>query len=322
MVIWNRQPTREILFLGSDVQYIDLNGCTIKPLREDGDQIIDVGPKPAFVLGLNEDITRWRLAVAFEKNQVPSIFNKPHRNSLKVHNFFPQGVGGSFTIVIPQEHRTADPPGQDHATAESSGFVPDKWAIEPQRRTFALAPGEEARFPFDVRLKNAFYGRQPIRVDFKVQAEEEYSFSAYMQMEVGTEDLTLNVKSHVDKDGTLIVEQFMTNKLERLADFRCYLLPKAGNQPKPEHRRQRMHVYRLGSKVDRKVYRIRDGRSLVGRPMLLEIEEVNGPRRLKYRFVATAEAAMDSESGEVQNDDPVDERSDDAGDSGRVATHA
>jgi hypothetical protein len=306
MVIWNDRPTREKLFLGSNVQYIDLDGRTSEPIQEEDEQFIDVGAKPAFVLGLNEDVTRWRMAVAFEKNQVPSIFNKPHRNSLRVRNFFPQGVGGSLAIVVPPEQRAAVQPGHEISPAEPSGFVPDKWSIEPMRRTFALAPGEEARFPFDVRLKNALYGPQPIRIDFKVQAEEEYAFSAYMQMEVGTEDLTLDVKTHLDKDGTLIIEQFMTNKLERLADFRCYLLPKAGNQPNRHHRRQRMHVYRLGSKVDRKVYRIRDGLSLVGREMLLEIEEMNGPRRLKYRFVATADAAADNQPGEHQHEEPAD----------------
>ena len=39
-------------------------------------------------------------------------------------------------------------------------------------------------------------------------------------------------------------------------------------------------------RLDRKVYRIPDGADLVGKEMLLEIEEVNGQRMLKYRFVA------------------------------------
>ena len=62
---------------------------------------IDVGPPPTFVLGLHEAITRWRMALTFEKQQVPSIFSKPHPNSLHFKNFFPQGVGGSLRIVVP-----------------------------------------------------------------------------------------------------------------------------------------------------------------------------------------------------------------------------
>ena len=81
----------------------------------------------------------------------------------------------------------------------------------------------------------------------------------------------------------LIIEQLMTNRAERLADFRCKLYAKAG---KP----LRMQVYRLGPHVDKKIYRIPNGKELVGRKMLLDIEELNGPRVLKYRFVATAES--------------------------------
>jgi hypothetical protein len=43
----------------------------------------------------------------------------------------------------------------------------------------------------------------------------------------------------------------------------------------------------LGREPDRKVYRFPDGADLVGKEMLLEIEEVNGQRVLKYRFVAS-----------------------------------
>jgi hypothetical protein len=113
-----------------------------------------------------------------------------------------------------------------------------------------------------------------------VEADERLRFSAYGALEVGTKDLTLDVKSHLDKDGTLIVEQFMTNHEQHLADFKCHLRSKG-------YRPQRMQVYRLGPTLDRKVYRFPDGRDLVGKEMLLEIEEVNGQRVLKYRFVAS-----------------------------------
>jgi hypothetical protein len=46
-----------------------------------------------------------------------------------------------------------------------------------------------------------------------------------------------------------------------------------------------MQVYRLGKELDRKVYRFGNGRELVGKEMLLELEELNGPRELRYRFV-------------------------------------
>ena len=55
------------------------------------------------------------------------------------------------------------------------------------------------------------------------EADQEYAFSVYSMLQVGTEDLKLEVKSHLDKNGTLIVEQLMTNNAEQLADFKCIL---------------------------------------------------------------------------------------------------
>jgi hypothetical protein len=298
MVIWNAEPTREVLYLGEDVQHIDIEGRSVTPAKEGNEQIIQAGPVPSFVIGLHEAITRWRMAVNFEHNEVPSIFMKPHRNSLRFKNFFPQGVGGSFRIVVPQQQHVATSP--EGAPGEPAGLTTDRWSIEPEKGTIALAAGEKAEFPFDIRLKNALFGRQPIRVEFNVQADEQYKFSVYTELAVGTSDLTIDVRTHLDKDGTLIVEQFMTNSAKQLADFRCYLSARG-------HRRQRMQVYRLGPNVDRKVYRYQAGSALVGSPMLLEIEEQNGPRVLKYQFIATAEAPQDKASDGKKEDAPSEE---------------
>jgi hypothetical protein len=172
----------------------------------------------------------------------------------------------------------------------ATGFMLDRWTIEPPQSAFQLAPEAEARFPFDVKLKNALYGKQPVRVDFTIEADERLEFSVYRALEVGTEDLMLQVRSHLDKDGVLVVEQFMTNLTDRLADFKCHLRS-FGRQPK------RMQVYRLGRQQDRKVYRIPDGRELVGKEMLLEIEELNGPRMLNHRFVASEQSPLPEDAG-------------------------
>jgi hypothetical protein len=142
-----------------------------------------------------------------------------------------------------------------------------------------MAAGAETKFPFEVEFRKALFGKQPVRIDFKVEADQEYAFSVYSMLQVGTEDLKLEVKSHLDKNGTLIVEQLMTNNAEQLADFKCILRARG-------HRRQRMQVYRLGKELDRKVYRFAGGRELIGKEMLLELEELNGPRELRHRFVA------------------------------------
>src|SRR4029079_5196346 len=162
------------------------------------------------------------------------------------------------------------------------GFAVDRWAIDPPQTTFQLAANAEMKFPFDVQLKSVWYGRKPVRVDFAIEADEKIEFSIYRYLEIGTQDLTLDVQSHLDKEGTLIVEQTMTNSAARTTDFKCSLQAVG-------HRPQRRQVYRLGKNPDRKIYQIPDGRDLVGKELWLRLEEVNGLRTLKYRFIAEGE---------------------------------
>jgi hypothetical protein len=121
-----------------------------------------------------------------------------------------------------------------------------------------------------------------MRIDFTIEADEKIQFSIYRDLEIGTEDLSLDVQSHLDNEGTLIVEQTMTNSAAHPADFKCSLRVQG-------HLPQRMQLYRLGKTPARKVYRVTDGRELVGKELWLELEEINGPRTLKYRFVAGAQ---------------------------------
>lgn len=273
MVLWSVAPAREVLYLGANVRHIDLTGRTRQVTQQGRDQVIEVGPIPTFVLGLHEAIARWRMYARFEHTQIPSIFSKPHANAMVFKNFFPQGIGGSAKLVVVQNQLTNESGIRSEAIS-----ILDRWTIEPPKAAFQLAPDAETKFPFDIKLKNALFGKQPIRIDFTIEAEERLQFSVYSEIEVGTADLTLEVRSYLDKDGMLVVEQHMTNLTDRLADFKCHLRS-FGRQPK------RMHIYRLGRQPDRKVYRIPDGRELVGKEMLLEIEELNGPRMLHYRFI-------------------------------------
>jgi hypothetical protein len=285
MVVWNREVTREVLYLGDHVQQIDLLGRSKAAEAQNKEQAIDVGPTPTFVLGLHEAVTRWRMNAEFEKRQVPSIFAKPHHNSLQFKNFFPQGVGGTVKIVVPQDRGIIDSAmTQEGAAGAGAGFVADRWTIEPPQMNFQVAANGETKFPFDIQLKSVWYGKKPVRVDFTIEADEKLEFSIYRDLEIGTEDLSLDVKSHLDKEGTLVVEQTMTNSAAHPADFKCSLRAQG-------HRPQRMQVYRLGKNADRKVYRVANGADLVGKELWLELEELNGPRTLKYRFVAGAQAA-------------------------------
>jgi hypothetical protein len=126
-----------------------------------------------------------------------------------------------------------------------------------------------------------------VRVDFVIDADERYHFSVYRKMWVGSRTISVDFVTHLQKDGTLVVEQFMTNKAPEPVDFKCFLYAKG-------YRRQRAQVYRLGATPDQTTYRYRNGATLLGKELTLEAEEIGGERVLKCRFVAkdTPQAAF------------------------------
>ncbi len=230
MVVWNREPTEETLFLGYEAQQIDVWGGATPLAVKDHLQTVQVGPVPTFVLGVSEPILKWRMALRFKHDHVESIFGKPHPNAIHFKNFFPQGVGGTITIVAP--HSNDEQSGAEQVPAEGLIRDTERWAFEPPEGSFSLSAGEEATFPFDIRLKNAMFGEQPIRVDVVVDADEQYQFSVYRTMYVGSGNISIDFQTHLDKDGTLVVEQVMTNSAKQPVDFKCFLYAKG-------YRRQR-----------------------------------------------------------------------------------
>jgi hypothetical protein len=284
MVVWNEKPIQEILYLGKDVHVVDLWGRTTEPEMQDNHQVIEVGPLPTFVSGLSEPIARWRMALRFDQDHIDSIFEKPQKNKIDFQNCFGQGVGGTISIVAPQTGTAQRDTDKD--AVKTHGLETDPWSIEPPHGSFSLAAGENFHFPFEIRLKNAIFGKQPMRIDFDVSADEQYKFSVYSAVWVGAGDVTIDVKTHLDKEGTLVVKQIMTNKSDRLVDFKCNLFAK-GFRP------QRAQVYRLGPTPDRKVYRYPNGADLLGKTLLLEAEEIGGLRVFKYSFEATDSKDVD-----------------------------
>jgi hypothetical protein len=300
MVVWNDVPTQEILYLGKDVHVVDLWGRSKSASQQDNQQVIEVGPLPTFVSGLSEPIARWRMALRFDQDHIDSIYEKPQKNKIDFQNCFGQGVGGTISIVAPQSDGASRDIPKDGL--KSRGLEIGPWSIDPPRGAFTLAAGESYHFPFEVRLKNAVFGKQPMRIDFDVSADEQYKFSVYSAVWVGAGDVTIDVKTRLDKDGTLIVQQIMANKSDHLVDFKCNLFATG-------FRSQRSQVYRLGATPDRKLYRYPNGADLLGKTLLLEAEEIGGLRVFKFSFVAAdTKDADDAKANQASKENGSDSR--------------
>ncbi len=265
MVVWNDRPVEEVLYLGDDVRQIDVWGRTAKPASPDDEeqahcQIIPVSTLPTFLVGVNEQVARWRMAVRFEQERMPSVFGKPHRNGICLKNTFPQGGGGEIELVTPHV-----------------------WSVYPQRMNFKLAVGEEMVKPFEAKLPfTASSGLHDVRIDFNINVDRNYRFSVYRQLGIGLGDVEIEVSTKLDEHGTLIVEQRMLNKSDQIVDFKCLLHA-------PDRRRQSNQVFRLGRGEDVKHYYFPNGAELLGEQLWLRAEEIGGQRMLNYRFTVKEE---------------------------------
>ena len=257
MVVWNDHETTEVIHLGHDIRVVDVWGRERTPLKDGGREVLDVGPMPTFIRGLEPHIARWRIGARFTRRHIPSIFGKAHANVLEFRNEFPQGVGGSVSVRAPQG-----------------------WQVGPAQLDFKLATGGLARERFALTLPlDANSGNVPIRADFVVTAQRRHEFSVYRKLSVGDGQVELEVHTRLAADGALVVEQRMVNRGSQPVDFKCLLYA-------PGHRRQRTQVFRLGPNEDLKTYRLNKGEDLIGKELWLRVEETTGTRVLNHRFKA------------------------------------
>jgi hypothetical protein len=275
MVLWNdnatpEHPVEETLFLGDNVQHLDIWGRPI-PLTagNDSEVSLQVNRLPTYVLGLHEAITRWRIDVAFEAQRVPSVFGVPHSNSLKLANHFGQGVGGTISIYLPDEL----------SDRRGAGAPNKRWSITPERGQFVIKSDGTFQLPLEIKLDEATYGRQPVRLDFELEADKAYRFSVWRDLFVGQEDIDIRLTTRLGDAGELIVEQWMANRAPTPTDFKCLLYA-------PPNRRKRTQVFMLGPEGDTKIYEYAKGKELLGRELKLRAEEINGARTMIYRFIA------------------------------------
>ena len=257
LVVWNRQPARETLYLGDDVRQTDPWGRTSTPATQDRQQILEVGPLPLFVTGVNEAIARWRMDFALERDRIPSIFGVRHKNSFKLKNDFRHGVSGTADLV-----------------------APDVWTVHPRQTRFRLSPGETFQQPFEITLPyDARSGRQDVHIDFEIRADRAYRFSVYRHIDVGLRDVYVEIATRLNARGELEVDQRFVNETSDGVSFTCELFV-------PDRQRQKTQITGLGQGRDLKTYRLPDGKQLLGKTLWLRAEELGGSRVLNYRFVA------------------------------------
>lgn len=254
MVVWNRRPKKEVIYLGDNIQVVDVWGRYKRPEQEEHRQIIEANPLPTFIVGLDPRVAKWRMSARLVESRVPSVMGFEHLNGLEITNSFDQGAGGSVELVAPGD-----------------------WQVSPNKLNFKLSAGEQTRRPFHIVLPfDANTGDATLRADYTFAADRAYRFSVYRDVRVGDQDIELELDTHIDQDGRLVVDQRMINYSAQRADFKCLLRVDG-------RRTQKMQVFRLGNSYDRQQYIFPNGEELVGRNIWLRAEELNGTRVINHR---------------------------------------
>ncbi|MEW4454713.1 hypothetical protein AB1L30_18760 [Bremerella sp. JC817] len=255
MVVWNSRETEETLYLGDDVKIVDLWGREMVPKQDGNKQIVPVGPFPQFLIGLNDSVATMRLAFQFDPAQLESDFGRTQRIDATIKNTFPAAISGTARLV-----------------------APDVWNVNPGILRFKLTRGGELKSPYKILLRaDADSGMQPVRIDFNITTDQEYEFSVYREIQVGSGMMQVESSSVLDEEsGELIVEATIYNLSEELMSFDCLLYASGRRQM-----RQRIMNFGLGRTTI--VYRIPDGKQLQGSTLLLRLREIGGTRVFNHR---------------------------------------
>lgn len=258
MVVWNATPTTERLYLGEKIQQVDAWDRE-QPVEDNGhEQVIQVGPVPTFVRGVNEAVARWRSTFAFENARLPNVFGQPHRNACIMQNHFPLSVTGRVQLTAPQG-----------------------WSVQPSRFDFKLGPGETLNQPLEISLPyDATSASQDVQAEIEVMADRRYRFQVLRRVDVGLGDLILEAQTRLNEFGELEVEQRIVNNTEEELSFRCSLFA-------PGRRRTSVDLEGLPQGQDTRTFVVPNGDSLIGQQLWLRAEELGGDRVLNHRFEAT-----------------------------------
>jgi hypothetical protein len=257
MAVWSDHPVIERVFLGADVEQLDVWGRATKPaiVEMDGRRVheLSIRETPTFITGLSEAVARWQAAVNFTDPRLASVAGREQIVTLTLKNTFAQGIHGELSL---------------HA--------PKNWGFDPRPMRFKIAEGEELRLPIPVTLMpDANSGSQPVRLDFDVGGQR---FSVHRSLQLGLDDVQVEMTSRL-KNGALLVEQHLTNLSDHPLSFQCVLFA-------PGRRRETRQIINLGRDRTTLVFVLPEGEELIGQKLWLRAEEIGGPRVLNYTLQA------------------------------------
>jgi hypothetical protein len=260
VVLWNHRPVDEWMYLGDNVEVIDAWGRRQKVVTEfDGGrprQRFTVDRWPQFVVGVDPLVAQWQLSIEVEPKRLDSLLGQPQELTVSIGN----QSSGTFAGRV-------------------AFYLPESWQAPNTFRDLLLEAGQPARESLSVMLRSdAQAGVTPLRIDLQLEGEKSYQFSVWRDIEVGPEDVEIQLSAELNGLGQLVVRQEIVSHSSQTQIYDCLLFA-------PGRQRQRAEVLLPpGSRVHR-TYLWANGDQLVGREIWLRAEQLGTARVLNYRQV-------------------------------------
>ena len=273
MVVWNDwatadKPVLETLYLGNELDTIDVWGKHASPEQLGNNQTISVTQTPIFVIGVNIDVVRFRLSMQTLLDRIPATPNRKHTIPI----FYRNDSASPISIQI-----TPQPPR------------PIDWTITPPTLTGSLEQGAEGLGSFELTLlPRADTGRRLFQYNVLITGINAPEFAVYDEMMVGDPDVYMEFVTRMTEGGDLEVIQVFVNNTESVYTYSCRLTVPTRSGQKHQVRRQGFgraeHVYviprgraLLDSGVSEIMLRAdpeNDGSGVRGEPMVYTISLV------------------------------------------------
>jgi hypothetical protein len=259
MILWNDIPKNEQLYLGTEVDAVDLWGRpisvqTTRSPRDGLEQQIAVGPWPIIVRGVDLQVARFRMQFELPAANLQSLTGRGQVLPFKVGNPFGKVIRGTIDLVAP--------------TLIENGFARLPLQVNPDRTL-------EKDFPIDLR-SDVSAGKHAVRFDFQFEADKSEHFSTYHEVTVGFEDIDFQWQLQKVSDTVVLLRLTANNRNNLETTFHCKFFP-------PPYPYQHFQADKLPPGNSNREFLIQLPSLLETSEYWIRCEEIGTRRTLNYR---------------------------------------
>lgn len=259
MVVWNDSPTNEQLFLGNDVDAIDLFGrpISVESTRnsQNGiEQRVVVGPWPIIVRGIDLPVARFRMQFELGTSTLQSLAGRGQSVPIRVGNPFGKVIRGKVDMVAP--------------TLLEKQIASLSLQVTPERIL-------EKDFPFELR-SDVSAGKHDLRFDFQIEGEKTERFSTYHELTVGFDDIDFQWQLQKISDTAILLRLTANNRGNAETTFHCKFFP-------PPYPYQQLQVDKLAPGNSNREYLIQLPSVEETTEYWIRCEELETRRTLNFR---------------------------------------